>query len=78
MGYRDSFVPLTIAASIVAFSVLVIQTPLLISLRLLGMINTATFPDWIFVFFILGLILSGYGLKTKLFWDSDDVSFSAE
>ena len=42
------------------------------------MVNTAYFPDWIYAVFILGLILSGYGLKTKLFWDSDDVSFSAE
>ncbi len=76
MGARNSVLPFTIAASIVAFSVLVIQTPLLISLRLLGMINTSTFPDWIYVFLVLGLILSGYGIKTKLFWDSDDVSFS--
>lgn len=78
MGSRKSFLPLTIAVSIIAFSVLIIQTPLLIALRLLGMINTASFPDWIFVVFILGLILSGYGMKSKLFWNSDDVSFSVD
>lgn len=61
--------PWTRAFSFVAFSVLIIQTPILVLMRLSGILSVTTCPDWVFAVLIVGVLFNIYALKTKLFFD---------
>lgn len=70
MGNGSSLLPYTIAMSLVAFSVLIVQAPVLIVLRLSGMISAVTCPDWLIGILIVGIVVNGYGFWKRLFWET--------
>ena len=70
---RKAILPYSIDISLVTFSILVIQTPLLIIFRLTGIISASRSHDWVICILVLGLILTGYALKNNLICETDEL-----
>ena len=69
MSNGKYLVPWTKALTFVAFSILLIQTPILIYLRLAGSLFIISCPDWLIAILVVGIVFNIYALKTKLFFD---------
>ena len=71
MSNGKYLVPWTKALTFVAFSILLIQTPILIYLRLAGSLFIISCPDWLIAILVVRIVFNIYALKTKLFFDQN-------